>query len=244
MICTLCKEDEKLSNSHIIPEFLYKSCYNKDHRFVSVSFESEVKERFEYIGVREKLLCAKCEGKFSEYETYVSKIFDGSIRLKSVQIEKDIFRLHGLDYKLFKLFGLSILWRSSVATHKMFSDVDLGPFHQEVFRQHLLNEDPCPQLKYGFFLEVLREPAFNPSSLIMKPTPFRLFDRNAYGLMFGGLIWIFIVSKQEMPEQFKPLFINEKGEMVIVVEDLRKVGFIAAAFDDLISKLKKNPKTV
>jgi len=54
----------------------------------------------------------------------------------------------GIDYKLFKLFQLSLLWRAGVSDRPIFKEVALGR-HQEILRRMLLDDDPGESHKYG-----------------------------------------------------------------------------------------------
>jgi hypothetical protein len=65
--CKGCGKVATLKDSHIIPEWAYKSVYTKTHKFAAVSASSTGKIRPEQKGFREPMLCGKCE-------TYLSKL--------------------------------------------------------------------------------------------------------------------------------------------------------------------------
>ena len=96
-ICALCRKNEELQNSHIIPEFYYKMVYDQvPRRFRVVSTESIVPDRYEQKGLREKLLCKNCELKFSRLENYAKRSFFDS---QGVQVRQltDAVVLSGID---------------------------------------------------------------------------------------------------------------------------------------------------
>src|SRR6267154_734119 len=82
-------------------------------------------------GIKEYLLCAACEARFSRYENYFRDFFYGNspppLKKLSVgmpfdlsafiDLDPDILgaKLVKVDYAQFKLFVLSLLWRASVA---------------------------------------------------------------------------------------------------------------------------------
>tara|TARA_B100000315_G_scaffold8245_1_gene8198 strand:+ start:51617 stop:52018 length:402 start_codon:yes stop_codon:yes gene_type:complete len=101
-------------------------------------------------GIREYLLCEQCEGSLSKYERYVSLILSGQIHIAPHRNGKLVY-LEGVDYKQLRLFGLSVLWRASVSSLKIFEQVKLGP-HEEILRRMILNEDPGKPDKYPFML--------------------------------------------------------------------------------------------
>ena len=62
-------------------------------------------------GIYEKLLCAECENGIGEYDRYASQILKHD---KNLIIEQysNAGVLKNVNYSLFKLFQMSILWRA------------------------------------------------------------------------------------------------------------------------------------
>lgn len=143
----MCKVNGDLQNSHIIPEFFYKLIYDtKPRRFHVVSTTPSDRESFEQKALRESLLCRACEQKIGKWECYAKAAF---VEAKGVTTarHKDKILFHNLDYRQFKLFQLSLLWRMGVSTLPFFKDVALGP-HEERLRVALLAEDPLQPQQY------------------------------------------------------------------------------------------------
>jgi hypothetical protein len=232
MVCALCKSDRELRNSHVIPEFVYKSLYDDKHRFHVLS-SGEQSHRYSQKGIRERLLCGDCEQRFSTHEKYVSEVFTGKIAVSSRQHGK-LVQIAGLDYRHFKLFSLSVLWRAGVSSLPMFSHVNLGA-HAEVIRRQLLRDDPGTSDRYGIFLAPLVYGGKdNQRDVIAQPTRSRLEGHLCYRFVFGGLIWVFVVSNHESPRVFRNAFLNEKGEMLMLVTEMSEVRFLMNAFRDII----------
>ena len=145
--CALCHRRQKLRDSHIIPEFLYTSLYDDKHRFHEMSVIPEQNNSLHQKGVREPLLCAECEGLFSEWERYASLVLKGGVEL-SYRREGSLIYIGGLDYAKFRLFQLSVLWRAGVSSLPFFDAVGLGK-HAEILRQLLLRGDPGRPFRYG-----------------------------------------------------------------------------------------------
>lgn len=248
MPCALCKQEKPLQDSHILPEFIYRVLYDEKHRLATSSFSGKPIVTFSQKGIREKLLCRECEGKFSKHEKYFKDFLSGKIQVVTAR-RGDFIKLTGLDYKRFKLFGLSVLWRASITKQKMFAAVKLGTKHEEELRRLLDDEDPGPPNKYGFFLIALEKEKDEPdemSSLIMKPTPYRLRGHNCYRFVFGEYFWFFYVSQHNIPTNIQQYFINEKGEMIIGIKKMDEVTFIRDALMDMAKKFVKggwNEKT-
>lgn len=236
MICRLCHKEAILENSHVIPEFMYSSLYDEKHRFQVLSTEREEKNSFEQKGIREALLCSDCENQLSQSERYVSLVFRGDIDLT---IEKDgkLIIIDGLNYKAFRLFALSVLWRAGVSTKQMFEQVKLGP-HEEILRQMVLNNDPGTPETYPFILSPLvhlGKPQFNS---IVQPAPSRLNGHFVYRFVFGGLVWVFLVSSHKPPDSIEPAIISRDGKLTMCTSELEDVSFIL----NMARELKKHGK--
>jgi hypothetical protein len=127
--CALCKTEKPLSNSHVIPEFLYQELYDGLHRFHRISTTPEAKNRLLQKGIREPLLCHDCEQQISVWEGYARQVLFGGVPIQGNKEDKKI-TVENIDYANFKLFQLSIIWRASVSSRPEFRQVQLGP-HQE-----------------------------------------------------------------------------------------------------------------
>ena len=195
--CRLCKNERELKNSHIIPEFVYKPLYDDKHRFEILS-NLEIKGPAKsQKGIREYLLCKECENALSKYERYVSLLLSGQIHIVHQRIGR-LVHLEGVDYKQLRLFGLSVLWRASVSSLQMFEQISLGP-HEEKLRRMILEEDPGKPEEYPFLLAPVVHQDEVQTDLILQPTWTRAEGHYAYRFVFGGLVWIYIVSSHRSP---------------------------------------------
>lgn len=140
MKCRLCQNSAELRNSHVIPEFLYEPLYDSKHRAMGVHGKGNKKWRYLQKGLREKLLCQKCEQLLNDYyEKYFRNFWFVSSQIPfKCDIEK-IYKISGIDYVKFKLFHLSILFRASISSLPTFSQVSLGP-HEGKICEMLINQ--------------------------------------------------------------------------------------------------------
>ena len=136
--CKLClKEDvELLSRSHIIPKFLFDDMKDENNSFVQIEPSKYVKGRTQHIKKprnafhEPNILCEKCDGiLIKQYEDYLKLVFHSTLKLISrpVFIKKEpdprgfnIIFIENVDYKLYKLGFLSILWRASISELPFF----------------------------------------------------------------------------------------------------------------------------
>lgn len=231
MKCKLCLKDRALRNSHVVPEFMYTPLYDDKHRFHVVSASEPGRKKREQKGLREKLLCQECETKLSVYERYVSQVFSGAIPAQSER-NGDLVKIKGLDYTHFKLFGLSILWRAGVSRNKYFEKVRLGP-HEESLRKLVAENNPGNPDQYGFFLSPIVHNGQEVKDLMVQPTYSRLGGHLCYRFVFGGLVWVFVVSTHSPPKVFRNTFINLEGEMLMLVSELSELTFIHRTMKDI-----------
>lgn len=196
-----------------------------------LSAQEQKPKPFEQKGLREKLLCGACETKLSKYERYASTAFDGKeteTPIEGVIIVKDI------NYKQFKLFLLSILWRSSISRLDFFREVNLG-VHEDKIRNMILCDDPGPSEKYGIVPFALIDDDRIQADLIGQPSKARLYGHVGYRYIFGGFMWSFFVSGHSAPNEVKQLFPREDNTLCIIKGDYRECGIVG----DFARKLKQ-----
>lgn len=235
--CALCQHDRPLSNSHIIPEFIYSSLYDEDiHRLHVLSAAHREAHEYAQKGIREKLLCSCCETKLSKYEMYASEVFSG--KLKPVGDQKNGWvELNGLDYARFKLFALSIIWRAGVSTLEFFRAVKLGP-HQERLRQMIYNGAPGPPLTYGFALSPITGLEGRASNIIMQPDKIRVDSHYAYRFIFAGFVWCFFVTSHRPSARLSRLFLDQNGRIIMIEVPFQKLRYVRKFMLDVARRVR------
>jgi hypothetical protein len=213
MKCKLCGKNNNLIKSHIIPEFFFKPAYDKLHR-INI-FSTNIKERNRYIqkGVREPLLCKKCEQLISPWEKYVREVFYGGVGIDIAFYENKIL-LSNINYNEFKLFSLSFIWRASVASDKFFSYINLGP-HEEKVKRMILDQDPGKPHEYGCIIILLTLSNRVFDDFILQPDQLPVDGQNCIRFTLGGCLWLFNVSSHSNTFGGKPYFLQENGSLVI-----------------------------
>jgi hypothetical protein len=222
MLCKLCKLDRTLQKSHIIPEFFYNPLYDKIHRFHGLSTHKDDKNLLIQKGIREELLCFDCEQKFSNWECYTRELFFSKKLKLTYSIQDKTITFHGVDYKNFKLFQLSLIWRSNIAKHDLFRNVNLGP-HEENIRLMLYNQDPGPFYKYGAFLILLKDNQQPLVSLIMQPDELRMDNYRVYRFVLGSAFWFYVVSNHNEKFPAYLYFLQENGDLRVMIKDFSEI---------------------
>ncbi len=155
------KNKDLLKESHIIPKSLYKLLAGKNGLLV---FLNSKRPELKYNSAYDKyILCADCDGgiigklddygakflhaKFPNKSTPQTRYVDGE---KCLVFEDD----PNYDYTKFKLFLLSILWRSSVSSHPFFRAVKLSPDTKEILRLMIKDGDAGKPDEYPCFIHL------------------------------------------------------------------------------------------
>lgn len=222
MNCALCLRPGELQRSHVIPEFLFRALYDEKHRFHVISTDEAEKNKYQQKGPREPLLCATCEQQFSRYERYASLALSGGIEI-GYQADGSAIVLSGLEYKPFRLFQLSVLWRAGICRHEFFKDVSLGP-HEETLRIALLAEDPGPSVRYGCVMCAVVHEGRIQRDLVLQPERVRFSGLSGYRFVFGGLVWIYVVSSHRSDAGVERGFLQEDGRAIVLMKELGDFG--------------------
>lgn len=223
-ICRLClREKELCKKSHIIPNFMYRELFDEKHRMIKgtpvTGERPQSLQSGEYQG---GLLCPDCDnGILGSYEAYASKVlYSGGIPVTTRDIRKaddglEITIVQGLDYRKFKLFLLSLLWRASISTLPFFAAVDLGPYEKKL-RIMLLTGDPGPSGTYPCVLTNYKRTRI-PGQVVHAPLKGRLDDgKIIYAFIISGMMYTFRVVEDEQTDWILEATIHEDGEMQMI----------------------------
>lgn len=149
--CALCGNESKLCKSHVIPKFAYKPAIEDGGAAIlKTTFESDRTQKLQ-TGFFEPLLCSGCEAKIGKWDDYARRVLFGrisSLRVAKISKSPVAHVYAGLDYKLLKLFQMSVLWRASVAKNRFFAQVDLGP-RESILRDMIWSENPGEASDFG-----------------------------------------------------------------------------------------------
>ncbi len=225
MKCALCELDKPLKNSHIVPEFLYAKLYDIKGRAIGINGRGHLRREFIQKGLREKLLCGGCEQFLNDnYEKCFKEYwFDKNPLPKVIPAEGILLR--NINYKAFKLFHLSILFRCGVARHPTYSAVNLGQ-HENILRKMICDVNPGGLRQYTIFAHaVVRKNNVLEDRLISRPIKTRYDGHNMHGIMFGGCMWYYTVSKHR-PKAMLEIGLQRNGTMPIIPERWEKMAIV------------------
>jgi len=213
MTCHLCNNNTDLKKSHIIPEFVYKELYDEKHKFHVLSTLKQRHKPMEQKGIREKLLCGDCEQQLSVYEKYAREVLLGGTKI-TIKNDGALVKVSDIDYRKFKLFQLSILWRASISSHPLFSRVNLGP-HEEKIKDMIYSNNPGKQFDYPCIMFGLFSEIGSHKNFIDQPRKIHIDGQITYRFVFLGYMWSFYVSSHKSVKLINEVALNMNGEIII-----------------------------
>lgn len=129
------------------------------------------------------------------------------------------------DYPTFKLFHLSVLFRSSVSSLPTFQEVNLGS-HEERIRQMLLSADPGYDWEYPILaFAVLNGSSAVERRLISRPISGRYEGHIAYGQIYGGAMWWILVSSHRN-HTFCQAGLQPAGNITMIAKPWNEIGVV------------------
>jgi hypothetical protein len=225
--CRLCGKKEKLVNSHIFSNFMYKPMYKQGGQYVKLSTELEAPSKGQG-GLREKLLCEDCEIKRSRWENYAKHFLFTDRKDKWKHLGENLYLVSDIDYKRLKLFVLSTLWLRSVIDKEVWAGkVELGR-HQKIIAQMLMSEKPGGKNQYGVIMQKLK--GENVDELILyRDGKERIDGHNCYRMVFGGYFWWIFVTSHKIKGISDQLLLREDGKAIVAEWDKMEVSWLVEA---------------
>lgn len=230
--CRLCLKDRVLRNSHIVPEFLYGDLYNSKHQLIGIHGLGSKGWEVQQKGLREYLFCDGCEQHINErFEKPFRRIWAENCPLLDPWEAEDVHWIQ-VDYKEFKLFHLSVLFRAGVSTLPTFAEVTLGP-HEGRLRRMLLEQDAGRVEQYPIFgYAVIHHKTKRIVQMVSKAQANKFGGRRCYGFMYGGVQWWIGVSS-DTNHELQKVALRCDGQMPLAAIPWNEVSVIQEASNAL-----------
>lgn len=229
-ICKLCLEEkELLKKSHILPEFLYRysGVYDDKHRMHSFNSEDILqnrKIRKEQSGVYDcNILCANCDNVIiGSYERYASMVIYG----KDIPIEScpdcntygdtnSIFSIcTNIDYTKYKLFLLSILFRTSISNDDFFDEVKLNSENEETIRKMVYEGNSGNYNDFPFLVSTFANSEIT-SDIFINPVRADGDGIITYTFVFAGMSYVFYEGINLNTDDFDFMVMKPDNELKI-----------------------------
>jgi len=234
--CRLClQEKELIKKSHIIPDFMYRhsNMYNENHQIHTFTLDDLIKGKgpqMIYTGEYEgNLLCSDCDNRIiGELENYGKNvIFGGNDKNNDPccegfqdQENRKFWICRNVNYRKYKLFMLSILWRMGISSRPLFKDIQLGE-HEEALRSMILNSNPREFYCYPIFSSTFLKDKSAPKDMIVQPVQFKGSIEKVL-LILPGMLHAFVLSTDDKTfplDELKNTVINEDDRLFIYEMD-------------------------
>jgi hypothetical protein len=220
MKCRYCDADTKLIEAHIIPEAFFKELKIASGPLQVLSSQVEAHPKRSHKGVYDStILCLDCEKELGPFDNYAVEVFLSGKYAKEGRFKDDDLEgyvISKIDYRMLKLFFLSMLWRASVSESLFFNRISLGPYEEDIKRR-LKAKDPGP----ASFIRVMTNEVryLHDKPVMLQPYKNRFTDDKltGYVIPFGRFKSIFIVDKK--PCDFSPLVLAPNAPLVVVYQE-------------------------
>ncbi len=234
--CRLCLQEKILCDSHIIPKHFFRERDNGSGMY-QISTDEPFKKRIRE-GWTEKLFCLDCEKMLGRFDDYAAKFFKGYGTWTVCKFDDEIlYRIDDYDYGLLKLFILSVLWRSAVATILVFSSVRLADAEREELRSMLISNDPKTKHDYGVTIFSIKPAIGNIHKVTLQP--YRVEEGNiiSYRLQLNGFICRIHIPGARDFDFFEPVKLSDIAPFWI-----KEVPFTDSRRKVLVETVHSQPK--
>jgi hypothetical protein len=201
---------------------MYKELFDEQHKIIKFDMKRGGEKTQIPTGEYEpNILCQNCDnciiGSLEDYARKV--IYGGKVTVSMQNFRKDdgleFTQVKELDYKKFKLFLLSLLWRASISSRPFFQEVSLGQKYEENVRSMLLKGDPGKQLTYPCVLISSRKFEI-PTKTIMGPKRSKMEHITVYSFLINGMTYLFRIAENDSLDWIPEVALNEGGEMKVI----------------------------
>jgi len=240
MECRLCLQELELQDSHIISEAFWRGLYNEKHKALPISLGNNQLNPVQK-GIREKLLCHACEGKFSNWENTLKRdlIDFGNLSsnfLNITKIKRNLIKVQNIRYKNFKLAVLSLLWRMSISSNSFYSSYRLGPY-EETLRNILHNEIQTNEKQFPISVSRYElDGEFYPNIFIGFPPGKYNHVFTVQKFIIWGHCFTVFVNDKKFPNIPIDAFLREIGNLYIDIRSLVELASPTSAISRIFDK--------
>jgi hypothetical protein len=223
--CRWCGQTKPLIKAHVVPRNFFELISGERPEKYTVLVRTNTKNprTFLQAGIYDvSILCADCDGRFSELDAYGWKILGkplkGQVIADSETGVELAVEVSGVDTDKLRRFMLSVLWRSSVSNLDVYSNVSLGPKFENKIKARIFESTPLDYDEYSTCFFAIEEPSYKTLSKSMFP-PYRakLDGLNWQILYFPGLKVLVKVDSRNAPKDgtFNKLMVSHPDKFYL-----------------------------
>jgi hypothetical protein len=248
-ICKLCgQEKELVEKSHIIPrQFHHYTTHEMKKHFDDVltdatyMYSQDGKEKQIQSGLYVGgILCRDCENFIGRWDKYAQNLLLKEIDIDSIaekqEKTKQIQTIANVDYKLLKLFFMSLLWRSHVARNSFFiikttkdgeiregqtfKEVNLGQQWELKLRTMILQDNPGTEDDFSVVLIKY----IGKESYIHLVPPMRIKNDsvNFYKFTFAGYSFFIKVDQRNFPNEIRKIILKPNAPLYFPIQEYKE----------------------
>lgn len=141
--CKLCKNLTQLELSHAIPKAVFNNIFrNSSGKAVAINADLNTYTQYSSDSWADYQLCKQCEAKLNnQYDSYGVNLLKNTFNQEK---KKYGLTFTNIDRKKFRLFFLSILWRSALSKNPHYKNVKLIAIQLEILRSAFYNNTNVP----------------------------------------------------------------------------------------------------
>lgn len=215
-LCSYCKIRPASVKAHIIPQSFFVEHLGEGEipRLLSTS-EKHYPKKSPIGEYDTDILCEPCEQTFSVVDDYGYEFFhqNGSRQIIHEGTEAEAYVYRDVDYRLLKLFLLSVLWRASVSKRNFYAGVSLGPYEERALK--LIKEASAGE-SHEFPMLFEKFEYAEDLIPILCPTRKSFKGINGYQLLLNGFaIWIKVDSRP-VPKGLREAIFREGNPLLVL----------------------------
>ena len=220
--CRFCgKEKPALIKAHIIPRSFFK-LVRGDAKYSTELRASEnavTREALQAGYSDDDILCEECESKFTPYDTHGFAVFTKVFENQNIYRDPNEFEcaylLPDVDFRLLKLFVLSVLWRASVSRLRFYRNVDLGQRHEDKIKSLIASGTIEGTDDYQFVCSHQKDHPY--PKVILEPWKRRIEDINYAQFYLPDVQILVKVDKRPLPDFLRKIMVTSKPPHYIVL---------------------------
>ena len=243
MRCRFCDQDKPaLAKAHVIPRSFFKRVRGAAKYSVELHVsENGIKEKPEQAGHYDcNILCEECERKFSPYDAHGHSVFTKVFEKPNIYRDDDGFEcaylLPDVNYALFKLFVLSVLWRASVSQLPFYRNVHLGQSHEDRIKSLIDGGSIEGGGIYQFVCSHQKNAPYPKS--IVPPEPHKIDGINFVHLYLPDIDIVVKVDKRPIPDFLRKLVITPKPPHYMLLFPSKRSN-VSSYIDEMRAAMRK-----
>ncbi len=145
--CKLCQNLTELEKSHAIPKAVFNNIFrNASGKAVAINADSDTYTQYSSDSWAEYQLCKSCEAKLNnQYDSYSINLLKSTFNQEKKKLGLTFINI---DRRKFRLFFLSILWRSALSKNLYYKNIKLDAVPLEILRSAFYNNT---NVSYSYF---------------------------------------------------------------------------------------------